>query len=121
MGLFCLQRANFEVVPGCAGGDFDQSTDYCFQRPVNYLWRTGNNGSPVSAYPMNACDGDCDRDADCAGDLECFERDGSESVPGCDGGGGTIGEDYCYDPNPGPTTLEPTHSPTTQVSRSFYS
>ena len=70
---------------------------------------------------MNACDGDCDRDADCAGDLECFERDGSESVPGCDGGGGTIGEDYCYDPNPGPTTLEPTHSPTTQVSQSFYS
>ena len=60
-----------------------------------------------SCNPGNACDackGDCDTDADCAGDLECFSRDALEPVPGCSvSGDGTEGWDYCYDavPNAG--------------------
>ena len=32
------------------------------------------------------CEGDCDGDEQCKGDLKCFKRDGYEKVPGCDGG-----------------------------------
>ena len=37
------------------------------------------------------CEGDCDSDADCVGDLVCFQRTAFEFVRGC-GGGGTGGE-----------------------------
>jgi len=47
------------------------------------------------------CYGDCDKDSDCQGGLECFQRKKHESVPGC-GGDAKKGIDYCYDPNPGP-------------------
>ena len=40
------------------------------------------------------CEGDCDSDADCEGNLTCFKRDGLESVPGC-GSGGFEGEKAC--------------------------
>ena len=39
------------------------------------------------------CEGDCDFDGDCAGDLRCFQRLGLEAVPGCGGiGGGQNGK-----------------------------
>ena len=47
------------------------------------------------------CEGDCDEDSDCEGDLICFHRDKNEfkNVPGCQGadkdGSRT---DYCVDP-----------------------
>ena len=46
---------------------------------------------------LDECEGDCDYDTDCLGDLKCFERSGNEEVPGCiSGGGGDIsGYDYC--------------------------
>jgi hypothetical protein len=44
------------------------------------------------------CEGDCDRDYHCAPGLKCFQRDGDEPVPGCDGTG-LISHDYCYDPS----------------------
>jgi hypothetical protein len=31
----------------------------------------------------NACEGDCDVDSDCDGNLKCFQRGRKESVPGC--------------------------------------
>jgi V8-like Glu-specific endopeptidase len=98
-GLNCMQRRDFEKVPGCSGELSDRSTDFCFRRPRdNYLWTTGNGGVPASAFPLSACDGDCDGDGECAVGLLCFQRDGSEAVPGCDGAGGSA-QDYCYDPN----------------------
>jgi hypothetical protein len=75
----------------------------------------GNNGSPTSAFPLMACQGDCDVDDDCAGMLECFQRDGGEAVPGC--GGGELDSsrtDYCFDPAGGPTPVTPTASPAAQ-------
>jgi len=54
-------------------------------------------GSPVT--PLAMCEGDCDYDSDCKGDLICFQRDGDESVPGCDDSEyATTGYDYCVSP-----------------------
>ena len=44
--------------------------------------------------PLAACQGDCDRDSDCEYGMFCFQRSGSEAVPGCSGSG-TYGWDYC--------------------------
>lgn len=73
---------------------------------ANTLRRTGNDGSPASAFPLPKCHGDCDTDADCATNLKCFIRkpgDNILKIPGCTTS--TVakltndGTDYCYDPN----------------------
>ncbi|KAK3287559.1 hypothetical protein CYMTET_4937 [Cymbomonas tetramitiformis] len=58
----------------------------------------GGSGCTSSA-PCSACSGDCDYDTDCAGSLVCFQRAGTEAVPGCtSGGSGDYSSyDYCYD------------------------
>jgi len=48
--------------------------------------------------PCGRCEGDCDTNEDCQGDLQCFERTGIEPVPGCEGNG-KGGQDYCFDPD----------------------
>ena len=49
--------------------------------------------------PLAMCEGDCDFNSDCKGDLICFQRDGVESVPGCDDSQyATDGYDYCVSP-----------------------
>lgn len=53
------------------------------------------NGKPFA--PLQKCEGDCDSDDECAGNLKCFQRDGFETVPGCFGGGTVSGMDFCYD------------------------
>ena len=56
----------------------------------------------LSKVKLNRCEGDCDKDDDCLGDLKCFQRSRGDKVPGCAKGGpgddknGTYG--YCYDP-----------------------
>ena len=50
-------------------------------------------GDPPS--PLSGCRGDCDNDEQCEGDLLCFERAGTEAVPGCEGTG-EPGVDYCF-------------------------
>ena len=70
----------------------------------------GNNGRPTSAFPLGKCQGDCDTDNDCAGNLKCYQRSSGGTVPpGCSGTP-TGSNDYCYDPNdsappPSTTTL----------------
>eukprot|EP00934_Nitzschia_sp_Nitz4_P005076 Nitzschia sp. Nitz4//NODE_293_length_29386_cov_71.949235//2837//4960//NITZ4_additional_000031-RA//-1//CDS//3329531815//5066//frame0 len=36
--------------------------------------------------PLGECEGDCDTDDDCEGNLMCFQRERYDSVPGCRGG-----------------------------------
>lgn len=55
----------------------------------------GTFGAPFA--PLQKCDGDCDFDFECAGNLKCFHRVGFEAVPGCNGVGATTGMDFCYD------------------------
>ena len=47
--------------------------------------------------PCQACQGDCDNDADCAPGLQCMQRSGDEAVLGCTGAG-LSAYDYCYNP-----------------------
>ena len=45
---------------------------------------------------LDRCEGNCNTDDDCLGDLKCFVRNHFEPVPGCSGLG-EKGRDYCYD------------------------
>jgi len=86
--LVCFSRSNDEPVPGC-NGDGTTGTDYCFQRPsTNYLY------SPLDKFPLGLCEGDCDDDDDCEGDLICEQRSGFDEITGCVGRGAE-NEDYC--------------------------
>ena len=52
--------------------------------------------------PLGNCQGDCDSDLDCAGNLECFQRDGDATVavPGCNNSNQLDPSvDVCYNPN----------------------
>ena len=50
--------------------------------------------------PCGKCQGDCDTDAECVGDLKCYQRtSSSDVVPGCSTGGYVKTQkdhDYCY-------------------------
>jgi len=117
-------------VPGCSGtppdpmSGYDNDKDYCTIPPLPpsghlaYVYDDGGN-RPFSHYdkspPLGECEGDCDDDNDCAGDLKCFQRSGTEAVPGCASGDSIYGQDksgkdYCYRDTP--ATSPPTQSPT---------
>jgi plastocyanin len=51
-----------------------------------------------TAMGLQACIGECDSDSQCAGQLECFQRENGEPIPGCSGDGAGQTWDYCYDP-----------------------
>ena len=119
--LKCFQRNEYDKVPGCSGTG-TKGTDYCYDPnkfndvypPQTTLKHTGNGRGGTNSRPLNKCEGDCDKDSDCFGDLKCFQRNGNEKVPGCSGTG-TKGWDYCYDPTQAPTqapTEAPTQAPT---------
>ena len=57
-------------------------------------------GGCSRSRPCEQCEGDCNRDEDCTGDLECYRRPGDHDtpIPGC-GGAGRRGYDYCYEPS----------------------
>lgn len=116
-----MHRNGGESVPGCTGND-DTNTDYCFLRPPDYLWKVGNNGAPADAFPLGACDGDCDNDSECAEGLVCMMRSNGEAVYGCTGEDfASATDDFCYDagsmPSASPTTPKPTASPTSRPTR----
>lgn len=117
--LRCFQRYDSEAVPGCDTYfddmgvlEDDGTLDFCFD-PYGFLTYVGDdmNGEDTfslladkSVYPLGVCEGDCDSDDDCAGNLKCFQRDENEHVPGCldpypideDGYGENTGSDFCY-------------------------
>jgi hypothetical protein len=51
----------------------------------------------VAGYPLQECQGDCDSDDECAGELICFQRDVNGVVPGCVGVA-VDDTDYCIKP-----------------------
>ena len=81
------------------------------------------NGAGIS---LGECQGDCDNDDHCDGDLVCWKRasDNSVPIPGCTGDLLAIddwhddaGTDYCYDstiPTAVPTT-SPSAAPTIRM------
>jgi len=66
------------------------------QPDITYVGECGNNG-----LLCKQCEGDCDSDSGCEGNLICKQRGGIEPVPGCKGEGGSndkFAKDICYDP-----------------------
>merc|ERR1712127_441898 len=53
----------------------------------------------ASELPLGLCEGDCESNYDCEGDLICFHRQGLKPIPGCLGDG-VSGHDYCVTPAP---------------------
>jgi len=102
--LICFHRQGSESVPGCYGGEKDRtSTDYCidpkyvvadsslFLPELKFLGRN----PPETNFPLQECEGDCDRDSDCAAGLVCIQRHENDGpVPGC-WGQDNSSADYC--------------------------
>jgi hypothetical protein len=84
--------------PRPAPAKTDTPTSGPTAEPKN-LTSVGNDGDDV--FPLGRCEGDCDSDADCDTGLVCFQRSGTQGVPGCEGTGDS-GDDYCYEPEPIP-------------------
>ena len=69
------------------------------RRNLKSLVLKGNDGKPSSSFPLGECEGDCDIDADCAGDLICFQRNRGNPVPaGSCSGAPQSNWDYCVKP-----------------------
>lgn len=115
--LKCWQREHsHSTVPGCATGG-EANKNYCYEPcpegalPVNgckntffsfdftptkpLISKTCNNGN------CDECEGNCDDDSDCAGNLKCWKRSYSHSnVPGCATGDLHPNKNFCYKPCP---------------------
>ena len=123
--LRCVKRSRHdgtENVPGCSWGlnynTFRQENDdYCFM-PIKRLGQINYVGecSSSNGYLCGECEGDCDSDADCEGNLICSKRSGFEGVPGCIGENGdrdVAGKDICKTPES--ITNAPTVVPTAEI------
>lgn len=51
----------------------------------------------TSSKPCRECEGDCDSDSHCEGDLVCFQKTGDVAIPGCRGRDSSR-NDFCVDP-----------------------
>lgn len=86
------------LVPPAEEVDEDDEDD---EDELPHLDEIGNNGVPSEVFPLGLCQGDCDSDDDCEGDLKCFRDDDPKTVPGCQGNrrknrsGNRV--DFCYD------------------------
>jgi len=56
------------------------------------------NNKGGTAYRLNECEGDCDRDSDCLNGGICFQRSRNEKIPGCANNGSPANYDFCYKP-----------------------
>jgi hypothetical protein len=114
--LKCYQRRRgasaLDPIPGCSGSG-RRGRDYCYSPDST----DPNDGSPStgdsfggSSIPLvrptrdcsdanlcGECEGDCDADTNCRGNLVCFQKDGYLDVPGCDGRDASR-TDFCVDP-----------------------
>jgi len=103
-GLVCLQRSGLSdgsvVVPGCFGTP-KMGYEYCVAdlSPSPGLQQIKNIGGSPSGM-IGLCEGDCDSDDHCEGDMTCEQRRNSQRIAGCSGAPilkGGLGYDYCTD------------------------
>jgi hypothetical protein len=97
-GLACVQPPSSNgtlAVSGCPDISSDDTNFYCLVPEDGQLVIMGWNGDLKENYPLGECQGDCEVDSDCEEDLQCYFRDGYETVPGCTGRG-YEGDNYCY-------------------------
>lgn len=102
--LICFERTGvIPTVPGC-GGEDTYNNDYCIVKSVPNLLNRIGNGLGEDAFGF--CEGDCDEDTDCQGNLICQQRDDLEPIVGCIGEGRST-TDYCRPPDATTTTQAP--------------
>jgi len=101
-GLKCWHRSgwNSNIPPGCRGQAHAKSHDYCYD-PTKRIEVEYTGNPPPKCQCLTECQGDCDHDDDCVGDLKCQDRGGwNVPVPsGCKGTAKGRLTDYCYDPD----------------------
>mmetsp|Transcript_12012 Transcript_12012/g.28728 ORF Transcript_12012/g.28728 Transcript_12012/m.28728 type:complete len:586 (+) Transcript_12012:138-1895(+) len=91
LGLICFQRTKaYQEVPGCNGGKMDDTkSDYCI-KPSDLEVSGPPDLRLVTQHPnegsLGRCEGECDIDDDCEGDLVCYQKNDCVYVPGCRGG-----------------------------------
>ena len=83
----------FSLTTGCISGGAGDVADMDVCCGEDTEWG-------VAQGPGEECEGDCDNDSQCKGDLVCFHRDGNSAITGCGAGGeGDVNHaDYCYHP-----------------------
>ncbi len=87
--LMCQQREGVDTCVTRSGGTVPPPQAGCTRPP-----RVISDGG--TGY--GACEGDCDRDSDCVGDLVCFQADTGDNIPGCRGRS-TNDNDHCVHPS----------------------
>jgi hypothetical protein len=97
-GLKCYQRSGNEIVPGCQQHGLSKKSDYCYEPGVE-IENIGGHDYCTTSRKCNRCQGDCDKDSECAAGLKCLQRSGNKQlVPGCPTKGLLSNWDYCYNP-----------------------
>eukprot|EP01084_Bolivina_argentea_P061679 112756_1 len=91
--LICYQRDGAAPnPPGCQGTP-TYDWNYCYDPTRVFVHDVNSNGNNLIE-----CQGDCDSDSNCVGNLKCFQREpNAPNPPGCQGTA-TNDWDYCYDP-----------------------
>ena len=81
-----------------ASEDLDECVSNCYNEQDECDLHTFSGHNPAEHYPLLRCQGDCDKNRQCKGDLICFQRDKGEDVPGCSNGAASKKYDYCARP-----------------------
>lgn len=116
----CLRRNPGQSVPGCRGGNNDDSeSGYCYDPDYKSIFEAPPPDDSIfpeldykgreycDKHLCDLCQGDCDSDADCRGNLVCHKRGENDNVPGCKGGAAdNSGVDYCVLPSRGNDELK---------------
>ena len=78
----------------CSSANFteQQSSGFYQNNKLQFLGWTPSAARGTGR--LKECQADCDSDKDCASGLKCFQRNGNEKVPGCEGSA-VRGADYC--------------------------
>jgi len=104
-GLKCFTRSAYEPIPGY-GGEGDWQRGYCY----NPTFPFSLTAECSIENPCRECQGGCEDDFGCIGDLVCYNRNGNAPVPGCvtGGDGDFTNINYCHEPlTAGPVTYIP--------------
>ena len=100
-GLQCYHRVGDDPGPPDCRGQMFTDFNYCYDPTAVGTIR--NHGIDPE-FTLGICEGDCDNDDHCDGDLKCWHREiGEPGPPGCRGdmygAHHTVNLDYCYDPD----------------------
>ena len=108
---FALQRTTGEPLVGDKITFVARTGDVAAPDP-ELVYAADNGDNAFGDFPLQECQGDCDKNRDCASGLICFLRDGLQAVPRCSGDG-LSGKDYCIrDQDLSAPTPPPTPAPT---------